>query len=109
MHQAVAVEVLQHALHGQPVDPEGDGGRHKVQATTDHVLVSQQVREGRTHPATDTTCTVHHGGSRGLRQLLNILLMIVSKSQSLDVSLPYLNFDITLKLRFSNVEWSVRM
>ena len=43
--EAVDTEVLQHALHRQPVDPERDAARAEVQTAADHIIVSQQVGE----------------------------------------------------------------
>lgn len=51
MKKSIGAEVLQHALHGESVDSEGDAESTEVQTTAHHIVVFQQVREGRVHPA----------------------------------------------------------
>lgn len=54
--EPVEVEVLEHALHREAVDAEGDAGHAQVQAAAYHVVCRQRVLAGRGHGAGHAAC-----------------------------------------------------
>lgn len=52
--ESICIEVLEHALDGLPVDPEGHAGGAQIQTAADHIVRVQQVHVDGGHSPRDS-------------------------------------------------------